>query len=148
MSNGSQVHSQVPQVVLTTNGKTMVTGQVVGFSVGKLVEVSGYITQTSGAYVPFSCMTNVLPPGNPGDPPQVTVTIDSMELNQEDDVMVIMRVSETWPSVLDKDAANPSAGIQAAWKPKALGGKTWSPDVPASGESGPMSGPPPAPSGG
>ena len=148
MSNGSQVHSQVPQVVLTANGKTIVTGQVVGFSVGKLVEVSGYITQTSGAYVPFSRMTNVLPPGKPSDPPQVTVTIDSMELNPEDDVMVIMRVSETWPSVLDQDDPKPSAGIQAAWKPKDLGAKAWSPDVTASGEYGPMPDLPPAPLGG
>jgi hypothetical protein len=118
MSNGSLAHSQVPKVVLTTNGKIIVTGQVVGFSVGKSVEVSGYITQTNGAYIPFSYMTDVLPPSNPGDPPQVTATIDSANLNEQDDVTVIMRVSETWPSVLDRDDPDPTTGIQAAWKPK------------------------------
>jgi hypothetical protein len=118
MSNGHGALSQVPQVVLTITDKIIVTGTVVGFSVGKRVEVSGYITQASGAYIPFSYMTNVVPATNPGDPPQVTATIDSANLSEDDDVTVIMRVSETWPTVLGRDEPNPDVGIRAAWKPK------------------------------
>src|SRR5262249_3411847 len=81
--------------------------------------VSGSITQTNGAYIPFSCVTDVLPPSDNGDPPQVIATIESGDLNETDDVTVIMRVSETWPSVLDRDDdPHPGPGIRAAWKPK------------------------------
>lgn len=112
------VNSHISKVVLTPAGKIIVTGAVVGFGVGKRVEVSGYMTQASGAYIPFSYMTDVVPAANPGDPPQVTVTIDSASLNEDDDVTVVMRVSEAWPTVLDRDKPDPEVGIRAAWKPK------------------------------
>jgi heme peroxidase len=117
MSNGSQSHSQVPKVVLTATGKIIVTGEVYGFGIGKRVEVSGYITQNNGAYIPFSYMAEVMPPVD-GDLPYVTAEIDSAELDHQKDITVVMKVSETWPSVLVSAGPDPTIGIQAAWKTK------------------------------
>src|SRR5260370_8680415 len=47
------VNSEVPKVELNDNGDIVLTVQLVGFAEGKPVEISGYITQNSGAYISF-----------------------------------------------------------------------------------------------
>jgi hypothetical protein len=129
MSNGSQSHSQVPKVVITDGGEIIVTGEVLGFEIGKRVEVSGYITQTNGAYVPFSQMANVKSPTN-GALPFVTAEIKSADLDPQKDITVVMRVSERWPSVLVSAGPDPTTGVQASWKPKNGLTFNWDPSNP------------------
>jgi len=110
------VDSQVPKVELKLDGSTVLTVQVVGFAESKSVDISGYVTQNSGAYAAFH-VTRDLPKPDDQGVAEVEVTLSSteLELAETEPVTIVTWVSEVWPSMLIEDTPA-STDFKAAWK--------------------------------
>jgi hypothetical protein len=109
------VHSQVPKVEVKNDDDNIVlTVQVVGFAEGKSVEISGYVTQNSGAYASFR-ETREIPKANSEGAAELEVTVPWEKLKlAEEPVTVVTWVSEVWPSILK--VGTPAGGFKAAWE--------------------------------
>ena len=109
------VNSQVPKVELKLDGSTVLTVRVVGFAESKSVDISGYVTQNSGAYAAFK-VTEDLPKPDEAGVAEVEVTLSSaeLELAEAEPVTIVTWVSEVWPSMLIEDT--PTSPDKAAWK--------------------------------
>jgi len=110
------VNSQVPKVELKLDGSTVLTVRVVGFAESKSVDISGYVTQNSGAYAAFH-ITQDLPKPDDEGVAEVEVTLSSteLELEEAEPVTIVTWVSEVWPSMLIEDTPT-SPDLKAAWK--------------------------------
>jgi hypothetical protein len=104
------VKSNVPTVNLLSDNSVVLNVRFDGFTADEPVEISGYVTQDTGAYSAFYYETKV-----PGDHLQtqeadasqtqytaeVPVTIDPIaNLNQENDLVIVAKVAKVWPTVL------------------------------------------------
>jgi hypothetical protein len=103
MSNGANAHSHVTTVHLMQDGTVQVNVLFDGFRAGEPVEISGYVTQTDGAYSSFYSYMTV--PGDPTQPPAVVempVIIDEGidDLRLTDLMTVVTKVAKVWPTVL------------------------------------------------
>ena len=108
------VNSEVSRVERRDDDTTALTIQVVGFAKGKSVEISGYISQDSGAHASFQD-TQKIPVAGVAEL-EVTLPPNKLTLTPKEDVRVLTWVSEVWPSVLIEDATN--GKVKAAWKIK------------------------------
>jgi hypothetical protein len=123
MSNGgSLAHSQVIRINQRDDDTIAVHVQTANFTPGQEVQVSGYLTQGSGAYIPFNFTKHI-----PLDPtePVMHVELPATSLNAEEDVTVVTWVTEVWPTILGQEI-NPEyvgKGLKAAWTPKDYSGK-------------------------
>ena len=72
--------------------------QTEGFSPGQEVEVSVYLTQGS-AYATFNDKKRIPLP----DQPQLHVELPATKLDAKQDVTVVTRITDVWPSVLEPD---------------------------------------------
>ena len=110
------VDSQVLEVgVLEKDGSTALTIQVVGFAKDTSVEISGYITQDSGAFASFHETGILLEPDSEGVAElKVTVPPKELKLIPKENVRVLTWVSKVWPSMLIE--TTPTEEFQAAWK--------------------------------
>ena len=108
-------NSQVPKVGLKQDGSIVLTVQVVGWTEGKSVEISGYVTQDAGVYVSFHDIRTI-PEADPEGVAKLEVTVPSeaLKLIPRENVRVLTWVSEVWPSVLIEDT--PTGEFLAAWK--------------------------------
>src|SRR5215472_9315387 len=109
------ISSQVAEVQIKDNGTIVLTIQVTGITPGRSVEISGNITQSSGASAPFYQISTVPAPVDSGGPAELTVIVPPTELAKDEDVTVIMRVAESWAvTVLGSDQPGQSVGPSAA----------------------------------
>jgi hypothetical protein len=85
------------------------------FTRGQDVEVSGYLIQGSNAYAAFNVKQHI--PFDSNEPRVLYVQLPAMGLNPEDDVTVVTRVAEVWPTTLaeDRDAQYLGKGLKAVW---------------------------------
>ena len=72
--------------------------QTEGFNPGQEVEVSVYLTQGS-AYATFNDKKRIPFP----DQPQLHVELPATKLDAKQDVTVVTRITDVWPSVLEPD---------------------------------------------
>lgn len=90
----------VPAFNVNHDNSVALTVQLVGVTPGNWAEISGYITQTTGAFIPFSDIQKI------PDPVQgvssLTVSVPSTGLDTGQVATVITRVAEVkiWPTVL------------------------------------------------
>jgi hypothetical protein len=122
MSNGATVHSQVIKIIQRDDETIEVHVQTVNFTPGQEVQVSGYLTQGSGAYAAFNVTKHI-----PLDPtePVMHVELPATGLNAEEDVTVVTWVTEVWPTILGQEISPEyiGKGLKAAWTPKDSWGK-------------------------
>jgi hypothetical protein len=113
MSNGTNVHSQVSKIHQRDDKTVEVHVQTNSFNPGQEVEVSGYLIQGS-TYVSFNVKKYI--PLDPTDPRVLHVQLPPMDLNEEE-VTIITRVAEVWPTILkkDPDAEYVGKGLKAVW---------------------------------
>jgi hypothetical protein len=137
MSNGTNVHSQVTKVNQRDDSTIQIHVQTNNFTPGRAVEVSGYLTQGSGAYVTFNVTKHV-----PLDPTETVLHVElpAMDLNAGEDVTVLTRVTEVWPTVLGQEMSDEyiGKGLKAVWTAQYPSGK----------EPGGLASPPPGNGGG
>jgi hypothetical protein len=115
--------TNVPEIELTADDEAKLTIRIVGFKPGKYVDIYGYVTQSSGVYVPFR-FTGEIPEKDHAD-----VTIDTYKggvdlkmplwqgkskLKKREHITVITWISEVWPSMLTVDRA--SGNGKTVWK--------------------------------
>ena len=106
------VNSQVPKVIINSDGDIDITVQVVGFEHGKSVEVYGYVTQDSGYFASFRETRDFVPDPTTGvAKTQVTVSSDKLKLAEGVPVTVVTSVSEIWPSMLTSDPQDSTTGV-------------------------------------
>jgi hypothetical protein len=93
--------------------------RVVGFTPGNWAEISGYIAQGSGAFVPFSDIQQVPNPVNGAS--TVTVHVAPTGLDPSAEAMVITRVAQVqlWPTVLKIGQA--AQGFKQTWVARSYG---------------------------
>jgi len=123
MSNGgSLAHSQVTRINQRDDSTVQIHVQTNNFTPGRAVEVSGYLTQGSGAYVTFNVTKHVSL-----DPAETVLHVElpAIELNAGEDVTVVTRVAEVWPTVLGQAASAEyiGTGLKAAWTAEDYSGK-------------------------
>ena len=127
MSNGPGVNSHVPEIRLKENGDIEVDVLVSGLSAGINAEISGYITQPGGVIIPFWEIKPIQ-----ADPETLKVGIERTNLSDTNDIRVVTRVSQLWPTDLSK-AAQPKPGFKTTWSaPPPPAGVGWGPLPPGS----------------
>ena len=122
MSN-NWANSHVTTVNLKDDDTMEIIVQFNGFGSGELVEISGYVTQTEGAYSSFYRQCPVPPDASqPLGTVEVPVTIAKMDNLQDQDAMIVVtKVAKVWPTVLSSDLASGvtpemlPAGVLARW---------------------------------
>jgi hypothetical protein len=115
MTNGADSHSHVNRINQRYDNTVEVHVQTDSFTPGQEVEVSGYVIQGSGAYAAFNVKKYL--PLDPNEPRELHVQLPAMDLNPEEDVTVVTRVAEIWPTVLGKeiDPRYVGKGLKATW---------------------------------
>jgi hypothetical protein len=118
----------VHKVHLNDNDNVVLIVEVGDLAAGSWAEVSGYITQESGAFAPFSDVQKVS--FAPDGTPIVTVNVPPMGLVPGEDLRVITRVTEVqaWPTVLGAQTAEKD--FRATWRardtnPDSASGGRW-----------------------
>jgi hypothetical protein len=103
MGNGALPH--VATVQQRGDNTVVVYVQTDSFKPGQEVEVSVYLTQ-GNTYAAFNDKKRIpLPdPNNPKQPAVLHVELPATELIADQDVTVVTRVAEVWPSVLQQDS--------------------------------------------
>jgi hypothetical protein len=101
MSNGD-VKSHVTSVHLLDDDTVQVNVLFDGFKPGEPVEITGYVTQTDGAYVSFYLYTTAPTPTPPNTWVTVPVTTDEKlaGVRHSDRMTVVTKVAKVWPTVL------------------------------------------------
>ena len=104
----------VPEFNVNPDGSVVLNVQLDGFTPGNWAEISGYVTQTSGAFVPFSDIQKI--PNPVQGPPSLTVKVAPPGLDAGIVATVITRVAEVkiWPTVL-KAGPSPRQGGAQTW---------------------------------
>jgi hypothetical protein len=120
---GPDINSRVAAVQLRGDGTIVLAIELTSFRPGTPVEISGYVTQASGAFTRFYEIHHVplASPDDPGRPAILHVEVPPMPLAEGEDIMVITRVAEVWSTVLTSDAPEPSIGTWAASLPEGTG---------------------------
>src|SRR5215831_702191 len=90
--------SRVAAVRLMDDGAIALTVQLSNFSPGTPVEITGYVTQPSGAFARFYEVSRVpFPdPASPDSLVQLMVPVPATQLAGDEDITVIARVAEVW----------------------------------------------------
>jgi hypothetical protein len=113
MSNGTNVHSQVSRIHQRNDKTVEVHVLTDSFNPGQEVEVSGYLIQGS-AYAAFNVKKYISL-----DPNErvLHVQLPPMDLVAKEDVTVVTRVAEVWPTILRMDTDDKYVGneLKAAW---------------------------------
>jgi hypothetical protein len=132
MSNGGLPHVQT--IHLRNDGTAVVHVETFSFAPGQAVEVSGHLTQAStGAYADFHAEKHIPANFDPTTGPAVlTVELPAVDnLTTDDEVVVVTRVAEVWPTFLELDPATTTqfkGKLQAVWTAKSPPGKApWAP---------------------
>jgi hypothetical protein len=122
MTNGADSYSHVTKINQRDDNTIEVHVQTDNFTPGQAVEVSGYLTQGSGAYAAFHVTKHV--PLDPAEP-VLHVELPAMDLNAGEDVTVVTRVAEVWPTVLGQEmsAEYIGKGLKAVWTAQYPSGK-------------------------
>ncbi len=129
MSNGSRVNPRVDKVQQRDDNTIEIHVQTDSFKPGREVEVSGYLIQGSSAYVAFNVKKHIPLdaniPADPNAPAVLDIQLPAMDLNPDEDVTVVTRVAEVWPTILvkDKDSKYLGNGLKAAWTAEYSSGK-------------------------
>jgi hypothetical protein len=107
MSNGSQSPTRVTQVAIDSDGTIQVTYEVDAFMPGESVEISGYVVQDHGAFATFNDFQklNTKLGGTAVLTVPATLALTSPALQQGDEVIVFLRVSKVWVTVLGEGPA-------------------------------------------
>jgi hypothetical protein len=107
------------------------------FEAGREVEVSGYLIQGDRAYAAFHGKKHIPLDANPSV--VLNVQLPAMDLDPDEDLTVVTRVAEVWPTILekDKDSKYLGHGLKAAWKAEYPSGKD--PAGPAASQGNPTS---------
>jgi hypothetical protein len=127
MSNGSNVLQHVTKVQQRGDNTVEVFVQTDSFKPGQEVEVSVYLSQ-GDTYAIYNHKKYIpLPdPKNPKQPAELHVELPATVLDADQDVTVVTRVAEVWPTVLQKDSEvmaryegvmgeNMDQGLKAVW---------------------------------
>ena len=102
-------HGFVTKVTLQNDTITFSVG-VYGFDAGEPVEISGYATQTNGAFVNIYQIKQVPDMADPA----VDVTVDpqsGQQFSQDDEITVVIRAAKVWVTVLG--STPPQEGLGA-----------------------------------
>jgi hypothetical protein len=105
----------------------VLTVQADQFRTGESLEISGYATQTSGAFAVFNVIQAV-PKANPDETITMYVTASpSQPFMKGQPVTVVLRAGPVWVSVLEEPPTGPAAGSPSVTAhPPAEEGTTWS----------------------
>jgi hypothetical protein len=146
MSNGSSSYGRVIRIDQRDDDTVEVHVQTGSFSPGQAVEVSVYLLQ-GDTYHLYNDQKHIPVPDldNPKQPAVLHVQLPAIPLNAGEDVTVLTRVAQVWPTLLEPNSEIPNLyqqqgvdGPKAVWTPPDLSGK---------GPGGPAS-PPPVTGGG
>jgi hypothetical protein len=90
----------VPEFNVNHDNSVALNVSLVGVTPGNWAEISGYITQTTGAFIPFSNIQKIPAPVQGAS--SLTVNVPSTGLDPDEVATVILRVAEVkiWPTVL------------------------------------------------
>jgi hypothetical protein len=142
VSNGN-ANTHVTKINLKGDGTMDIFVQFDGFKTGEDVEISGYVTQTEGAYSSFQWRGPVPSSSDAAasGTEEVTVNIPKMgKLRNQADITIVTEVKKVWPTVLKSDPENPSeqdtvnpvqdtadlASVKATWNAQEPGkGARW-----------------------
>jgi hypothetical protein len=111
MSNGSQANTHVTKVEQRDDDTIVVHIQTDSFKPGQEVEVSAYLSQ-GDAYaiyndkkrIPLPDPTAPTDPNAPKPPAQLHVELQATKLDEKQEVTVVTRITEVWPTVLRQDS--------------------------------------------
>ena len=115
------VNPRVDKVQQRDDNTVEVHVQTDSFKPGREVEVSGYLLQGGNAYAAFNVKKHIpLEANTPADTnisAELDVQLPAMDLDPKEDVTVVTRVAEVWPTVLaqDEDSKYLGNGLKAAW---------------------------------
>ena len=114
MGNGPYELPHVALVQQRNDNTIVVQVQTNSFNPGQEVEVSVVLSQGNDYYASSSGITHIPPddPSNPGQPAVLPVELPPTELNAGQDVTVVTRVTEVWPSVLRQASVMDQEGYQ------------------------------------
>jgi hypothetical protein len=116
------VNPRVDQVQQRDDNTVEIHVQTDSFKPGREVEVSGYLIQGNSAYAAFNVKKHIPldanTPADPNTPAELDVQLPAMDLNPHEEVTVVTRVAEVWPTILteDKDSKYLGNGLKAVWK--------------------------------
>jgi hypothetical protein len=130
MGNGPYELQHVTSVEQRGDNTVVVHVQTDSFKPGRVVEVSVVLTQ-GGEYATFNGKKHIPYPddlNNPEPPPvMLHVELPATKLNADQEMTVVTRVSEVWPTVLQQDSEyKGTLGEYMNQRPKAV----WSYRVP------------------
>jgi len=128
MTNGvPDSHSHVTTIQDDGAGTVTINVQFAGFLAGTNVEVSGYLAQVSGSYVPFSVTRPVDPPADNSKVSTMALQVDVTNLKKLDDgdVIVVTRIAETWPTVLERPEEEIGHSSRGTGQPPNKGPRSW-----------------------
>jgi hypothetical protein len=148
MSNGANVLQHVTAVRQRGDNTVEVCIQTDSFKPGQEVEVSVYLSQ-GDAYAIYNHKKYIpLPdPKNPNQPAELHVELPAIVLDADQEVTVVTRVAEVWPTVLQKDSKvmarykgvmgeNMDQGLKAVWTYQDSEGKGTGDQASPSGNGG------------
>src|SRR5262245_32756340 len=117
------VHPRVDQIYQRSDNTVEIHVRTGSFEPGQEVEVSGYLIQGSGAYAAFHVKTHI--PLDANRSALLLVQLPAMDLSPEEDVTVVTRVAEVWPTILGREtsARRIGEGLKAVWTAKYPSGK-------------------------
>jgi hypothetical protein len=125
----SQDLPHVAKIEQRTDKTVRLQVEIVDYTPGQEIEISGYLTQGTNTYHAFRDKKHV-PLDKPSDPSQssvlVPVELPALDLSQDNDVTVVIQVAEVWPTVLEKPKIASELlgnGLVAEWAPKDPPGK-------------------------
>src|SRR5215468_1586874 len=125
MSNGFGVNPHVEKIYQRDDNTVAIHVRTDSFKAGQEVEVSGYLIQGSGAYAAFNVKKHI--PFDTTEPAVLYVELPAMDLNADDDVTVVTRIAEVWPTILKQEVSTSAeylgAGIKSAWTAQYPSGK-------------------------
>lgn len=121
MSNG-RVNPRVDEVQQRDDNTIEIHVRTGSFEPGQEVEVSGYLIQGS-AYAAFNDKKHI--PLDASPYAVLNVQLPAMDLKADENVTVVTRVTEVWPTILaqDTDSTYLGKGLKAAWKAAYPSGK-------------------------
>jgi hypothetical protein len=120
---GSNDLPHVARVEQRTDKTVVLCVEIVDFTPGQEIEISGYLTQGNYAYHAFRAKKHVPLDklSNPGQPSvQVSVELPELDLSEDLEMTVVVQVAESWPTVLAKPemkSALIGKGLLAEWEP-------------------------------
>jgi hypothetical protein len=135
MSNG--VNPRVGEVHQRNDNTVEIHVRTDSFKPGQEVEVSGYLIQGKRAYAAFNVKKHIPLDANPSA--VLDVQLPALDLKPDENVTVVTRVAEVWPTILGRDVGAPylGKGLKAAWSAEYPSGKeTGEPASPAQGNGG------------